>query len=41
MSFSPCFWAATDRLILELHEMIKVPHAVAYPMGFNLRFYRG
>ena len=30
-----------EQLLLELHEMIRVSHAVACPMGFNLFCDRG
>ena len=37
MSFSPRFWVCKAvAYILELHEMIRVPHVLACPIDFNL-----
>ena len=38
--FFQVFWQVKEWLILELHEMIKVPHAVSFPMNFDLLCYR-
>ena len=38
--FSQVFGKVKEWLILELHEMIRVLHAVACPMGFNLLYDR-
>ena len=35
------FGQVKEWLILELHEMIKVPHGVTCPMDFNFLCYRG
>lgn len=40
-SFLRIFGKAKELLILELHEVIKVLHAVACPMNFNLICDRG
>ena len=39
--FPQVFGQVKEWLILELHEMIKVPDPVACPMDFNLLCYRG
>ena len=39
--FPQVFGQVKEWLILELHEMIKVPDAVACPVDFNLLCYRG
>ena len=40
-SFLRIFGKVKELLVLELHEMIKVLHAVAWPMNFNLICDRG
>ena len=39
--FPQVFGKVKEQLLLELHEMIRAPHAVAFPMGFNLFCNRG
>ena len=39
--FPQVFGQVKEQLLLELHEMIRVSHAVACPMGFNLFCDRG
>ena len=39
--FSPIFWEGEGLLVLELHEMIRMLHVVAFPTGFNLLCHRG
>ena len=38
--FPQVFGQVKDWVKLELHEMIKVPNAIAFPMDFNLLYYR-
>ena len=33
--FPHVFGEVTEFLIIELHEMLRVTHAVAFPVGFN------